>query len=244
MPYRRLPNTDVSRLKALEVADRKGSELPPFKLAFSQKSYNRAKLFLPKFKKAMLQFKLSYNNQVGKNKDYLNELKKAKIYISHFIQVLNMAISRGELPAAIRIYFGIQEGNKRIPSLNSEEDVIKWGEKIIEGETQRINKGMSPITNPTIALVKVRYEKFLESYRHQKTLQKTNVRSQKELAELRNEADDIIVNVWNDVEDHFHNLPDTEKRRECEKYGVVYVFRKNELKNIEVKENISIDSDS
>ena len=243
MPYRRLPNTDVARLKALEKADRKGSELPPFKLAYSQKTYNRVKLFLPKFKKAMLQFKLAYSNQVGKNKDYLNDLKKARIYISHFIQVLNMTIARGELPAAIRIYYGIEERNKRIPSLNSEDDVINWGHKIIEGETQRINKGMSPITNPTIALVKVKYEKFLESYQFQKTLQKTNNRSQGELSQLRNEADDIIVNVWNEVEETYKDAAGSEKRMKCENYGVVYVFRKNELKEVHVDEDITVDAD-
>jgi len=241
MPYRRLPNTDVARLKALELADKKGTELPPFKLAYSQKHFNRVKLFLPKFKKAMLQFRLSYSNQVGKNKDYISDLKKAKIYISHFIQVLNMAIARGELPAAIRIYYGIAENNKRIPTLNAEEDVINWGKQIIEGESQRINKGMSPITNPTIALVKVKYEKFMESYRYQKTLQKTNVRSQNELAELRKEADDIIVNVWNEVEETFKNEPDEKRRSNCEEYGVVYVFRKNELKKIEMNSDMVIE---
>ena len=242
MPYRRLPNTDVARLKALEIAERKGSELPPFKLAFSQKSYNRVKLFLPKFKKAMLQFKHAYSNQVGKNKQYLNDLKKAKIYISHFIQVLNMAIMRGELPAAIRIYYGIEENNKRIPSLNSEEEVIKWGNLIIEGESQRIHKGQSPITNPTAALVKVKYEKFMESYHFQKNLQKTNNRSQHELAEMRIEADDIILNIWNEVENHHKGLPDGERREKCEVYGVKYVFRKNELTNINVKNEMRVDA--
>ena len=243
MPYRRLPNTDVARLKAMETADKKGSELPPFKLAFTQKTYNRVKLFLPKFKKAMLQYRLAYSNQVGKNKDYLHDLHKARMYVSHFIQVLNMAVSRGELPAAIRIYYNLKENDKCIPSLNSEEDVIQWGKSIIEGETQRINKGMSPVTNPTIAMVKVKYEKFMESYRHQKMLQKTHFRNQHELVELRKEADDIILNIWNEVEVTYKDLTDQERRAKCEKYGLHYVFRKNELKGISIKETVNENSD-
>jgi hypothetical protein len=237
MPYRRLPNTDVARMKAMEKADQKGSELPPFKLAYSQKTYNSVKLFLPKFKKAMLLFKLAYSNQVGKNKDYLNELRKARIYISHFIQVLNMSVQRGELPAAIKIYFGLEEKSKKIPSLITEEDVIKWGQRIIDGETQRINKGMSPITNPTIALVKVHYENYMDAYRYQKNLQKTYSRSQQELADLRKTADSIILNIWNEVEETFKNETEPERRKLCEAYGLVYVFRKNEIREVQIKEN-------
>lgn len=39
MPYRRLPNTDAARLKALRNALTKGEEIPPFKLAFPQSLY-------------------------------------------------------------------------------------------------------------------------------------------------------------------------------------------------------------
>lgn len=237
MPYRRLPNTDAARLRAMKTAEKIGKELPPFKLAFSQKSYNNVKLFLPKFEKAMLQFKSAYNNQVGKNKEYLNELKKAKLYISHFIQVLNMAIARGELPAALRIYYGIEENDKKTPPLVSEEEVIFWGKRIIEGETQRVNKGMSPITNPTIALVKVKYEKFMDSYQYQKTLQKTHNRSQHELASLRQTADEYIVKIWNEVEHTFKDLNDMEKRAKCKEYGLVYVYRKNELQSLNLENN-------
>ena len=40
---------------------------------------------------------------------------------------------------------------------------MSWGKRIIEGEEFRIRKGASPITNPTIAVVKVRFENFLEA---------------------------------------------------------------------------------
>ena len=237
MPYRRLPNTDVARLKALEYADKKGSELPPFKLSYTQSTYNKVKSFLPTFKKAMLQHKVAYSNQVGKSKDYLNDLKKAKLYISHFIQVMNMSVQRGELPSATRMYYELDQDEKKTPPLNSEEDVILWGERIINGENNRVSKGLNPITNPTIAVVKVRYEKFLDSYRYQKTLQKTNSRSLKELSELRKQADEIILNVWNEVEDTMNELPDGMKREKCQEYGLVYVFRKNELQKLNITED-------
>ena len=88
---------------------------------------------------------------------------------------------------------------------------------------------MSPVTNPTIAVVKVRYEKFLEAYRNQKNLQTANNRALKELADLRPVADNIILQVWNEVEESFKDLPDNLRREKASEYGLVYIFRKNEM---------------
>ena len=85
--------------------------------------------------------------------------------------------------------------------------------------------------NPTIAVVKVRYEKFMELLRFQKTLQKNVQRTQEKLNELRKDADKIILNLWNEIEDFYSKEPDKIKRSKSSIYGVVYVFRKNELKD-------------
>jgi hypothetical protein len=237
MPYRRLPNTDNARYNALLCAYKNGKEYPPFKLAFSQSTFQKVQSFLPHFEKAMIEYKQAYINQVRKSKEYIMTIKKAKLYISHFIQVLNMTILRGELPATARIYFGIDELDRRIPALNTECEVIKWGETLIKGEQLRLRKGQSPLSNPTIALVRVRYENFLDAYNFQKTLQKTNNRSLKELTQLRTDADDIILSVWNEVEDSFKDLPDDLRREKAQEYGIVYVFRKNELKQLNLFDN-------
>ncbi len=232
MPYRRLPNTDSSRLKALRNAYSKGKELPPFKLAFTQSTFQKVQSFLPLFEHSMTLQKHAYSTQIQKNKDYLNALKRAKLYISHFIQVMNLAVSREELPVITRTFYGLKENDKKVPILNTEIEVIDWGNKIIEGEAARVREGKSPITNPTIALVRVKYEQFLEAYNHQKTLQKNTAREQKKLSELRENADEIILNVWNEVEETYKDLPEEIKREKAKEYGLVYVYRKNEIEKI------------
>ncbi len=229
MPYRRLPNTDAARLRALKIALEKGKEIPPFKLSFSQSTLHKIQTFLPSFEKAIYECKQAYAKQIEKNKKYVSVLKKAKIYISHFIQVVNMAIHRGDLAISERKYFGLKEDIRKIPSLNSEADVIKWGEKLILGETIRTREGRSLITNPTIAVVKVRYENFLDGYKYQKMLQKNHQRFQEKLDNLRMKADEIILSIWNEVEDFYKNEPEDLKREKAKNYGLVYVFRKNEL---------------
>jgi hypothetical protein len=237
MPYRRLPNTDNARLKAMKKAQEKGQEIPPFKLAFSQSSLQKVISFLPNFEKTMIHQKGTFNRQIDKNKDYHTQLKKAKLYISHFIQVINMAIQRGEQSVSIRDYYKLNGFGKKLPPLNTEEDVLKWGKNIIDGETERIRKGLSPITNPTVAVVKVRYENFIEAYRNQKKLQESTNRVLQELKNLRPQADDIILRIWNEVEDSFKDLPDNLKREKASEYGLVYIYRKNEQNNTNLFES-------
>jgi len=232
MPYRRLPNTDSSRLKALNSALKKGKDITPMDLAFKQGPFQRVRSSWPKWEKAITEHKNTYDIQITNNKEYQKKLRKAKLYISHFIQVINMAIIRGELQTSVRIDFEIEEDNSKLPSLNTETDVIEWGKKLIDGETKRKMKGHSPITNPTIAVVRVHYDNFLEAYKFQKTLQKNHTRALNNLAELRDEADDIILNVWNEVEESYSDLPEDLKREKSQTYGLVYVYRKNEIGRI------------
>lgn len=229
MPYRRLPNTDLARLRALRIAYEKGKELPPFQLAFTQATFQKVISNMHAFEKTVQESRQAYNKQVEKSKEYARSLRKAKLYMSHFIQVVNMAIARGDLSPADRDYFGFGRDQSRVPSFSSENEVIKWGEKLIQGETQRMKKGLTPVTNPTIAVVKVRYEDFMEAYRFQKILQKNLQRSQEKLVEQRKVIDSIIAAVWNEVEDHFKNLPDEDRRNHAKIYGLVYFYRKSEL---------------
>lgn len=229
MPYRRLPNTDNARLKALHQAYELGTEIPPFKLAFSQSMFQQLKSILPSFENAISAHRNAINLHAEKNKNYHLMMKKAKLYISHFIQVVDMAIIRGELPGEIRAIFGLPEEERRLPNLVSEEEIINCGKLLIEGERERKMKGKAPVTNPTIAVVQVHYDKFIEAYNHQKSLKKRVNLAHESLERLRSDIDDIIQQTWNEVEHTFKDLPEEIRREKAAEYGVVYVFRKNEL---------------
>lgn len=232
MPYRRLPNTDNARIKALKRAHELGSDLPPFKLAFSQTMFHKVKSVLPNFENSISEHRNAMNLHAEKNKDYQIKQKKAKLYISHFIQVVDMAIARGEQQAEIRTYYGLDKNERRLPNMNSEEEILLWGSKLIEGERNRKLKGQSPITNPTIAVVQVHYDHFKDAFNHQKSLKKRAVLAHSVLDELREDIDSIIQQTWNEIEDKFKDLPEDIRREKSSDYGVVYVYRKNELSGL------------
>lgn len=228
MPYRRLPNTDSARLKAMETALRKTDGLPPFQLPFSVPTFQELKYFLPEFKQAIAYQRETLERQTEKHLAHHESLRKARLFISHFIQVLNFAVIRGELKPETRKLFSLDEDAKKLPQLNAEKDVIEWGQKIINGEQSRMMNGLSPITNPNIARVKVHYEDFLHSHKGQKYLQDAHAKAIQKTSDLRSKADNIILKIWNEVEDKYKDYEPEEKRQQAADCGIVYVFRKHE----------------
>ncbi|MCX6326493.1 MAG: hypothetical protein NT144_07575 [Bacteroidia bacterium] len=235
MPYRRLPNTDTARIKAMQIALEKGKELPPHKLAFSSKTVVRLQKFLPQFEHSIQLYRQSLASQNKKSKVYNENLRKARIYLTHFIRVMNMAISRGDLPVETRAYYGLATNESTVPSLNTENGLMSWGRRIIEGEEFRIRKVGSPITNPTIAVVKVRFENFIEAWNYHNTLVKKTSDYTEKNNNLRKETDEIIRQLWNEIETTHSALPEERKKILNEEYGLVYFYRKNELEKASAK---------
>ena len=229
MPYRRLPNTDTARIRAMKTALEKGKELHPNQLAFSSKTIVRLEKFLPLFDHNFKLYRQTLASQNKKGKDYNETLKKARIYLTHFIRVMNMAIFRGDLPVETRAFYGLATDESTVPSFSTENELMSWGRRIIEGEEFRIKKGGSPITNPTIAVVKVRFENFIEAWNYHNKLAKRTIDYTEKNYALRKEADEIILQLWNEIEKTNIALPEDVRKSACEEYGLVYFYRKGEL---------------
>ena len=236
MPYRRLPNTDTARIRAMKTALEKGKELHPNQLAFSSKTIVRLEKFLPLFDHNFKLYRQTLASQNKKGKDYNETLKKARIYLTHFIRVMNMAIFRGDLPVETRAFYGLATDESTVPSFSTENELMSWGRRIIEGEEFRIKKGGSPITNPTIAVVKVRFENIIEAWNYHNTLAKRTIDYTEKNYALRKEADEIILQLWNEIEKTNIALPEDVRKSACEEYGLVYFYRKGELDKVNVVE--------
>ena len=233
MPYRRLPNTDQARLRALKAAFNKGSMSNPFDLAFSQKIFLQIKAFLPLYEQAVSQYNFSKDRQAKYGKLLNDQFKVARLYVSHFLQVLNFSIIRGEIKQDARKLFGIALDDKSVPEMGTEQQLIYWGEKVIKGEQQRMLTGGNRIYNPSIAMVKIKYEKFLDYYNNHKNLQITTQKMHEKVASLREKADNLIVYLWNEIEAYYDDLPGDIKRKKCSEYGIVYMLRKKEKEHSE-----------
>ena len=229
MPYRRLPNTDQARIRALKSAVGKGDVYNVNELAISLNTLSEARNFLSKFEIAHNYYAQCYDNQVKESPKHQSNVKTARLYISHFIQVLNLSVLRSEVKPIHKKLYCLPIDNYNVPDLTSEAAMVEWGKRIIEGERKRTSQGGVPIYNPTIAKVKVHYDIFVDSYERQKALQVLTNRSLEGLATMRTRADELILDIWNQVEEKFRNISLNELRLDkCRDYGVIYYYRTGE----------------
>lgn len=231
MPYRRLPNTDQARVRALNLAVGRGDAYTAEGLAISFKTLSEARNFLSKFEIAHNYYLQCYGTQVKESPRHQVNVKTARLYISHFIQVLNFSVIRSEVKSVHKKLYDLPVDDYTVPDLTSEASIVEWGRKIIEGERKRTSQGGVPIYNPTIAKVKVHYDIFVDSYERQKALKALACRSLGNLASMRVRADELILDIWNQVEAKFQDVSPNESRLDkCRDYGVVYYYRAGEQK--------------
>lgn len=230
MPYRRLPNTDQARLHALRTAVQRASEADFNTQVLNYKSLNEAERFLMVFENQVQQYHSNFETKVSANKKYRHVVSNARMYISHFIQVLNLAVIRGEIKREQKELYHLDPDTHILPDLSSEEDLLVWGQNIIDGEEERQRQGGFPIYNPTINKVKVYYDIFKEQQINQTMHRKNTERVTCDMSELRQQADAIILDLWNQIEAKYQDLLPYERLRCCKNYGVIYYYRTGEAK--------------
>jgi len=227
MPYRRLPNTDAARLRAMRIAkqqyDMMGANAP-----FSAKVIHDISVLTPQFERAINEFKGQQESQTIKNQKYQTIVKNARMYISHFIQVLNLSCLRNEIKPEKKLLYKLLPTNYSVPDLSTETLILEWGKNIIDGETERTMNGGSPIYNPTIAKVRVNYDIFKDAYQIKKVTQKSSDRALDGIKQLRVQIDALILELWNQIEAKFKDLGTEQMQEEAKKYGVVYYLRRKE----------------
>lgn len=228
MPYRRLPNTDKARIRALKTALDHSENQKFGTQVISFKTLHEAKTFLGLFESKSLQYQQTLESQITANKKYQQIAHSARLYVSHFIQVLNLSVIRGEIKKEHKLFYRLDTEVHTVPDLSTETSLLHWGKCIIDGENERLRNGGLPIYNPTIAKVKVHYEIFKEYKTTQKLHQNATSRNWEELAKMRETGDEIILQIWNQVEERFKELKPYARLNACQDCGIVYYYRKGE----------------
>ena len=188
--------------------------------------------------KQLVQYKHALDNQVAANKRYQQIVHNTRLFISHFIQVLNLAVIRGEIKKEHKLYYKLDVNTHIVPDLNNEAALLQWGKSVIDGENERVRNGGLPIYNPAVAKVQVHFEVFKEYKATQRLHQQSTNRCWEELVKLRQKGDVIILDIWNQVESHYkHELPYS-KLTKCKAYGLIYYYRKDEAELTKVDDEV------
>ncbi|MDO4461507.1 MAG: hypothetical protein Q4C30_03280 [Bacteroidia bacterium] len=229
MPYRRLPNTDQARLRALHAALEMSSHVGSTEMLITPKMQLDAKMFTPIFEQTIRQYNDARELQSSLSKQVDSAAKMARMYLSHFVQVFNMCVARGEIKREMREMIGLKINDDTLPAMETVSQILSWGKTIIEGEEKRMAQGEgNRIYNPSIAVVKVKVIQLNETHNKHQDLLQTIQKHHVKVEEIRPKADALILEMWNEIEKRLEDYSAAQRRDIASRYGVVYIYRPSE----------------
>ncbi|MBI9039674.1 MAG: hypothetical protein JEY97_16205, partial [Bacteroidales bacterium] len=154
---------------------------------------------------------------------------KAAMFASQFFQVFNFGVLRGIFNETERPYYKLDVNDGNTPVINTDSELLLWGQNLIVGEAARIAAEGTPMSMPSAAEFEIEFNKFKDLQIAQSQLKDQYDKEQEDVAALLDDADLLVKDIWDEVEFHFRHDEAASKRRKCREYGVVYVNDKNEV---------------
>lgn len=228
MPYRRLPKTDAARLKALKTVLDCNDIYTVRNRIVDWQVLNRCRPAYDRLLTACEQYRVCMMAQKRKTGQMEKLQRNAAMFLSHFIQVLFLAMERGEIKPRYKQLYGFAESDAAVPNLKSAESLLEWGQKVVDGERERLRGGGLPIYNPTIGKVATHIDIFRDAYNEQRLRQRHTAAALAAVQRLRPEVDAVLLDLWNQIEAYFASEPPEVRYAECRKLGVVYYYRRKE----------------
>ena len=139
-----------------------------------------------------------------------------------------MGVERGEIKKTLLGLYGLEAGTTALPNLKSADAILEWGKRVVLGEKTRIKQGGRPIYNPTIGMVGTHLDIFREALEQQRVMASRTERAMQEIRQIRPEADELLLDLWNQIELHYQQEPPEVRFNECRKFGIVYYYRRHE----------------
>lgn len=220
---RRLPISDETRKRALDLAKAKKDNTPLPEIVLSATTQGRLDVTQPLFQEKMQDRDDALSQQAISTTAKDAEMGVTKKYISDFIQTFNSGVARGIFPKEHRPFYHLDVNSSSVPPLTNEAAVVEWGRWLIDGDPRRIIAGGAPMSMPTIAEVSAKYTLFVNANNAQSTKKDAYDAAQEIVSGMRLDVDALILRIWNEVETAFDNEPIESRRRNAREWGVVYV---------------------
>ena len=222
MVTRRLPDSDEKRNVSFTVALSKNDSLPPGVSVLSADVVLRLEAMQPDFNAKVVARRVALANQTLAT-EALDALKKTlRRYISHYFQSLNNGIDRGLFPKQARAYYGLDVNSNSVPSLSSEYKLLYWGDNVKTGDAARVAAGGAAMAMPSAAEVDAVFVDMKAANDLQSNYKDVYYAAQESVANLRPDADSLILRIWNEVETYYSEEDIESKRRKSREWGVVY----------------------
>lgn len=238
MPHRRLPNSVPAVIRTLKTArDTYKNTAAPADRALSAEHWAHLDdaepaSLLNRLLKEASDVDLALAAQAPLTTAVSQTAARLTLFVSHFHQVLDLGIARGDFAAGARSYYGRDLAATSIPDLASYDAVAEAAEAIVTGEAARQTAegaAFVPMALPGAAQVGAVRDQFVAARQQSQAAQVTTDREREDVSTLYPEAQALAADLCDTVEFFYRKDPDAASRRaKASRWGVVYLYDANE----------------
>ncbi|MES2661633.1 MAG: hypothetical protein V4689_23645 [Verrucomicrobiota bacterium] len=229
MPFRQLPATDATRAQALTAALEKSAATTGSSRLISAATATALQAFHPNWERETTERADALGHQTSNTATLEAIGASLRMHASHFIQVYQFGVARGIHTPSGRALYELSVNEETVPNLDAEPDLLQWADRIVKGDPRRVIQfGEPAMANPTAAEVAA----VLATYKSQLTLQSAAKDAlegeQTDVNALRPAADQLIRDIWDEVEFALRQHDAPTLRRRAREWGVFYALRPGE----------------
>lgn len=224
MPSRRLPNSNSERNNAVKRAYERVNQVPPpAEIPFTPTTLSKLDFGYAEYQTKLNAAAAALGLQTEATASVNETRKMASYFVADMLEAMQRAVRRGTFAPSARAYYQLPVAESQIPPMRTETEVLEWGAKTIAGETNRIAAGGNAITFPDLAEVTTAFDAFKNANLAQAERKTEYDNAQHAVTSLNEDADKLILKLWNETETFFDEGDKPAMRRKAREWGVVYV---------------------
>ena len=150
------------------------------------------------------------------------------MWISHFFQVLQMWNKRELHDEGICKFYSTNMQTKPSTTMKSDDDVLLWCARVLEGEKKRVDSGGAPMQNPSAAAFDPIYQQFRRQLQQVQKKKVNMDQAEEAVNKLRLQVDQLITDAIAEMEYILRRESAASQRRKMRRYGVRYSFSPGE----------------
>ena len=223
MPSRRLPQTDDQRSRALTTCANKTNSTPPANWRITAAQNTTLQGTLSPWRNNRNAAATALGTQTAATATVNTRFTACARCLSHFIQVLNLAIERGVLAPSVRALYQLPVSHAEVPGIHTVADAQLWQLNIENGEAARVLAGGTALAWPAVGEITTAANLLTTAENDQNNAKGTYDILQEAIATLRPTVDTLILDLWDTIEYNLRHDAPASLRRKAREWGVTYI---------------------
>jgi hypothetical protein len=233
MPALRIPHSDVGRLTFLRTAVQTAIQDQANGLIYiTPDTLRELNEFLNIFDLAFLHVSAAVGERSREVEESEAAMAELKQVLDDLWEVLRRRVRRLDEPVGVLRFYGLDVEGQPL-ALNTAEEWLELAEQVIEGDAEAVAAGYAATVCPSAAELQAALESALKELADVSPAERELDRAQKAVLSLRQQADDLIGDIIEEVRFHSRKEDPASQRHLLRSYGATYRYQPGEVRDLD-----------